>query len=350
MKKKILTAVMLFVLATQFAFAEVVKEYTFTTTDADYAKKTVADLGKGDMKDIPKDVKNGWLTVSSASSITYTLQKKVEPEKIVYENLKTKELPDDAKVVKKKGKVLKLVDTKWKENKRTPVTGHKTINDSYTQPSFPATAEMTAALDDGTRVTAMCSLVSVQQDGGIYKKPFTVTAKFTGDSDVDYYSFGGQEIPNNPNSPEFEGYENSILQALGLNPAICTLSGGRWTTDYKTENGKTVRYAEFTGTRQTRNWKAYYSEKTTSGGAVEESDALENAVISSYTATCIYGSEETVYTVLAKVTYQHRRLTTFGKILVGSAAVIIIAAFIILILNLLRKKKGEEKDERTKNW
>lgn len=348
MKKRILAAaLMMFVIATQLAFAAVVKEYTFTTTDADYAMKTVADLGKGDMKDIPKIVKNGWLTASSASSITYTLQKKVEPEKIVYENLATKELPDDAKTVKKKGKVLKLVDTKWEENKRTPVTGHKTITDSYTQPSFPATAEMTATLDDGTRVTAMCNLINVQQDGGIYKKPFTVTAKFTGDSDVDYYIFGGREIPNNPNSPEFEGYEKSILQALGLNPAICTLSGGRWTTDYKTENGNTVRYAEFTGTRQTRNWKAYYSEKTTGAASSEGvgADQSEEAIVNSYTATCIYGSEDTIYTVIAKVIYDHKKLTTLGIITTACVGIAAFAALVAVLLLAIKRKK----EQRTEN-
>lgn len=335
MKKRILAAaLMMFVLTTQFASAAIEKEYTFTTTDADYAMKTVEDLGKGEMKDIPKQIKAGWFKVSEASGITYTLERKVDPEEVVYENLLEKKLPEDAEQIEKDGKVLKLADTKWESADRTALTGTRTIKGSDEKPAFPETKEVSASLSDGTVITATCRLKSVQQSGSSYAKPFTVTARFVGEPDVDYYEFGGKEIPNNPSSPAFEGYESAILKALGLNPNSYKINSGKWTSDYKEENGNTVRYAEFSGLRKAKDWTAYYEEVMT-----ESSPNLEV-----YTATCKYGSKETVYTITAKVTYDKSRFTALGIIAVGSAAVIIAAVFIVLILALIKRKGGTENE------
>lgn len=335
MKKRILAAaVMLFVLATQLAFADIVKEYTFTTTDADYAMKTVAAIGKGEMKDIPKQIKAGWFKVSEASGITYTLKSKVEPEEVVYENLLDKKLPEGSEKIEKDGKVLKLADTKWESADRTALTGTRTIKGSDEKPAFPETKEVSASLSDGTVITATCRLKSVQQSGSSYAKPFTVTARFVGEPDVDYYDFGGKDIPNNPSSPAFEGYESAILKALGLNPNSYKINSGKWTSDYKEENGNTVRYAEFSGIRKSKDWTAFYAEELT-----ENSPNLEV-----YTATCKYGSKETVYTITAKVTYDKFRFTALGIIAVGSAAVIIAAVFIVLILAFIKRKGGTENE------
>lgn len=333
MKKWILTsALMIFVLTTQIALAAIEKEYTFTTTDADYAKKTIAELGSGDMKDIPKQIKAGWFKVSEASDITYTLKSKIEPEEVVYENLLEKKLPEDAEQIEKDGKTLKLADTKWESADRTALTGTRTIKGSDEKPVFPETKEVSAPLSDGTVITATCRLKSVQQTGSSYAKKFAVTAKFIGEPDVDYYDFGGKEIPNNPSSPAFEGYESAILKALGINPSSYKITDAKWTSDYKEENGNTVRYAEFSGLRKAKDWTAYYEEELT-----ESSPNLEV-----YTATCKYGSAETVYTVTAKVSYDKTRFSTFGIVAIGSAAVIVAAALIILILALLRRKGGFE--------
>lgn len=336
MKKRILAAaLMMFVLTTQFASAAIEKEYTFTTTDADYAMKTVADLGKGEMKDIPKQIKAGWLKVSEASGITYTLERKVEPEEVVYENLLEKKLPEDAEQIEKDGKVLKLADTKWESADRTALTGTRTIKGSDEKPIFPETKEVSASLSDGTVITATCRLKSVQSSGSSYAKPFTVTARFVGEPDVDYYDFGGKEIPNNPSSPAFEGYESAILKALGLNPNSYKINSGKWTSDYKEENGNTVRYAEFSGIRKSKDWTAYYEEELT-----ENSPNLEV-----YTATCKYGSKETVYTVTAKVSYEKSRFTTFGIITTSCVGIVAVAALIAILLLAIKRKK----EQRTEN-
>lgn len=340
MKKRILAAaVMLFVLTTQFAFAAIEKEYTFTTTDADYAKKTVADLGKGEMKDIPKQIKAGWLKVSEASGITYTLKIKVEPEEVVYENLLEKNLPKDAEQIEKDGKTLKLADTDWESEKRSALTGTLTKKGYDEKPDFPATKELSVVLDNGAEIKTTGKLKSVSASGQSYSKNFSVTGKFIGDPDVSYYDLNGTLIPNNPETPLFKGYESIILKHFGMNPSRYRITSGKWTSDYIEEDGQTVRYAKFSGQRKASDWTAYYEEELKDNSPSPEI----------YTATCKYGSKETVYTVTAKVSYAKSRFTVLGLIAVGSAAVIIIAAFIILILALL-KKNGGKKDEGTENW
>lgn len=324
-KKKIVAVVMfLFVLSTASAFA-VEKEYTFTTTDSDYGSKTVADIGKGDLADIPTKIQKNWYSSVAAKSITFALKSSSEPQKVTYENLTEKKLPKGSEEIEKDGKMLKLTDTKWESVGRTPISGTSTIKGSDKKPEFAATKKVTATLADGSTVTADCKLIKVEQSSSSYSKPFTVSAKFYGDSDIDYYVFGNAHIPNNPSSPVWQGFERQVLKELGLSSEY-VLTSGKWTSGYEDENGATVRYAEFSGVRKSSDWTAYYKE-----------EAVNEKI---YTATCTYEPEE--YTVTATVDYSITHVSLFGKVAIGSAAVIVIAGLIALILGLIIKKDKKE--------
>lgn len=329
-KKKIVAAVIsLFVLSTASAFA-VEKEYTFTTTDKDYASKTVDDIGKGDLEEIPKSIKDNRLSSLSAKSITFTLKSSTEPQEVTYENLTEKKLPEGSEEIEKDGKLLKLSDTKWESAGRTPITGTSTIKGSDKKPEFAASKKVTATLADGSVVTADCKLIKVEQSGSSYSKTFTVSAKFYGDSEVDYYVFGEAEtvqIPNGSLSPQWQGYENQILKALGLDSSEYRITSGKWTSGYEDENGAAVRYAEFSGVRKSSDWTAYYKE--------------EAANEKLYTAICTYGPDAE-YTVTATVDYSITHISLLGKVVIGSAAVIVIAGLIALILGLIGKKDKKE--------
>lgn len=330
-KKKIVAVVMfLFVLSTASAFA-VEKEYTFTTTDSDYGSKTVADIGKGDLADIPTKIQKNWYSSVAAKSITFALKSSSEPQKVTYENLTEKKLPKGSEEIEKDGKMLKLTDTKWESVGRTPISGTSTIKGSDKKPEFAATKKVTATLADGSTVTADCKLIKVEQSSSSYSKPFTVSAKFYGDSDIDYYVFGEAEtvqIPNGSLSPQWQGYEDQILKALGLSSSEYKITSGKWTSGYEDENGATVRYAEFSGVRKSSDWTAYYKE-----------EAVNEKI---YTATCIYEPEE--YTVTATVDYSITHVSLFGKVAIGSAAVIVIAGLIAIILAVIGKKKKRTKE------
>ena len=81
MKRRILTVVLiLFVLQVQFAFAaqkEVAREYTFVTNKD--AELTLADIGKGDLSEIPLTIEASGKRYQAAAA-EFSLEQ--EPEKV----------------------------------------------------------------------------------------------------------------------------------------------------------------------------------------------------------------------------------------------------------------------------
>ena len=333
MKKRILTTVLiLFVLTTQFAFAaqkEITKEYTFVTNKD--AEIEFSDIGKGDLSEIPLVIEIESKTYNAISA-DFSLEKKPIEVKKTYEELDKKEVPE---TIEKDGEELKLIDTKWTEVKRTAATGTKRYYGYYTQPEAPATKEITATLPNGKTITVTGSFVDIKKVKGDFTKPFEVTAKFIGDEDVESYILpNGSKIPNDESIPAFKGYEDVILKNLGYSAQNYRITGGKWITDYYTDdNGETCRKAKFTGTQCGTDWVATYREVL--------SDASPS--LATYTADCTYRSDN--MTVKAVVTYEKSGMPFLMKaLLIGSAAVIILAIFFILILGRIRKK--EENTER----
>lgn len=334
MKRRILTVVLiLFVLQAQFAFAaqkEVTKEYTFVTNKD--AELTFADVGKGDLSDIPLTIEASGKRYQAAAA-EFSLAKEPEKVKETYEDLTAKDVPES---IEKDGEVYTLTDVKWTETKRTAATGSKRYYGYNTKPDAPAEKEITATLPDGSTITVTGKFVDIRRVQGGFDKPFAVTAKFIGDPDVENYILpDGSKIPNDETIPVFKGYEDVILKNLGYSPKNYRITGGKWITDYYTDdNGETCRKATFTGTQRGTDWVATYREVL--------SDASPSPA--TYTAACTYRAD--TMTVKAVVTYEKEGLSFLMKaILIGSAAVIILACFFILILGRIRKKDKQSDKE-----
>lgn len=334
MKRRILTVVLiLFVLQAQFAFAaqkEVTKEYTFVTNKD--AELTFADVGKGDLSDIPLTIEASGKRYQAAAA-EFSLAKEPEKVKETYEDLTSKDVPES---IEKDGEVYTLTDVKWTETKRTAATGTKRYYGYNTKPDAPAEKEITATLPDGSTITVTGKFVDIRRVQGGFDKPFAVTAKFIGEADVANYVLpDGSKIPNDESIPAFKGYEDVILKNLGYSTKNYRITGGKWISDYYTnDSGETCRKAKFTGTQRGTDWVATYREVL--------SDASPSLV--TYTAACTYRAD--TMTVKAVVTYEKEGLSFLMKaILIGSAAVIILACFFILILSRIRRKDNQSYKE-----
>lgn len=334
MKRRILTTVLiLFVLTTQFAFAaqkEITKEYTFVTNKD--AEIEFSDIGKGDLSEIPLSLEVGGKTYNAASA-DFSLEKKPIEVTKTYEDLDKKEVPE---TIKKDGEELKLADTKWTKTKRTAATGSKRYYGYNTQPEAPATKEITATLPNSKTITVTGNFVDIKRVKGDFTKPFEVTAKFIGGEDVENYILpDGSKIPNDESIPVFKGYEDVILKNLGYSTKNYRITGGKWITDYYTDdNGETCRKAKFTGTQRGTDWVATYRETLTE-------DSPQYTI---YTADCTYRSDN--MTVKAAVSYQREsHLKTI--IILTAAAIAIIAVFTALLLSFLKKKRDNQQAEET---
>lgn len=332
MKKRILTTVLiLFVLTTQIAFAaqnEVTKEYTFVTNKD--AEIEFSDIGKGDLSEIPLSLEVGGKTYHAVSA-DFSLEKKPTEVKKTYEDLDKKEVPE---TIEKDGEELKIIDTKWTETKRTAATGTKRYYGFNTQPEAPATKEITATLPNGKTITVTGNFIDIKRLKGDFTKPFSVTAKFIGGEDVENYILpDGSKIPNDESIPVFKGYEDVILKNLGYSTKNYRIAGGKWISDYYTDdNGETCRKAQFTGTQRGTDWVATYRETLTE-------DSVQYAT---YTADCTYRSDD--MTVKAAVSYQREsHLKTI--IILTAAAIAIIAIFTALLLSFLKKKRDNQQAE-----
>lgn len=330
MKRRILTVVLaLFVLQAQFAFAaqEVTREYTFVT-DKD-AELTFADVGKGDLSDIPLTIDVDGNRYQAANA-EFSLVREPEKVKETYEDLTSKDVPES---IEKDGEVYTLTDVKWTETKRTAATGTKRYYGYNTTPDAPAEKEITATLPDGSTITVTGKFVDIRRVQGGFDKPFEVTAKFIGDADVANYILpDGSSIPNDASIPAFKGYEDVILKNLGYSTNNYRITGGKWITDYYIDdNGETCRKAKFTGTQRGTDWVATYREVL--------SDASPSLV--TYTAECTYRAD--TMTVNAAVTYE-KESHLKAILILTAAAIAIIALFTALLLFFLKKKREDGDD------
>lgn len=322
-----------------YAAAPVTKEFTITTKDEGYKSYTIDDLGQEELDGVPREIKyEGRKCKAIKVTFNQTGQKKPIKRSRTYTGLTEKKVPKTLKL--KSGKTLKLSDVKWTEKNRQAATGTMTFTGTDSRPSAPATKEITATLPDGSTMTVTGRLQDVKRTGSSYSEPFTVRATFTGDEDVAYYKLGNTKIPNNPATPAFDGYQTVLLSHLGLDADKYKITSGKWISDYTLlENGKTVRYAEFSGLRSTSDWTAYYTETVTA----------DSPQLTTYDARAEYtnGIKDTTYEVTVSVTYEPYGLTLWQKIMIASAVIIIVAGLIAAILLILRKKRKKQTESST---
>lgn len=306
------------------------ESFTFTTDNTAYKEYTAADIGKGELKDIPKEIKSR-LRIKKATDISFSVVSKDKTKKKTYTALTEKKVPETFK--DSKGKKYYLLETEWTEETRNPATHSVNYRGEKGRPSVPESISFDAAFKGKTFKTKG-NLVSLSESGESYSKPFTVTAKFIGDDDISGYIIGGKVIPKNSSTPVFTGYEAVILETLGLSSSEYRITSGKWSGSAKKENGETVRYAEFSGLRLASDYTAVYRENT---------DNMPNKTV--YDAVCTYGpNPQITYEIRATVLYENAGLTSLGLIIAASVAIIVLAGLVVLILMFIKRRR-EESDE-----
>lgn len=330
----IVLAILMLTSSAAFASSQVTKKYNIKTDDPSYTSYTIDSIGKGELKEIPKQVDNSFFTIKKISDVKVVLDKKTVPIKKVWKNLPEKKLSKNMK----KYKGLPLIKTTWektKEAKRNRLTGTYTVKGAIKKPQFPEYRDIKGNIN-GVGKTVKGKLVEVKKIKD-YTKPFKVTATFIGDEDVEYYLLDSTKIPVNPTTPEFIGYENVILDSLGLNPGTHKITKGEWLGDYTIDdNGNTVRLARFTGFSIANSLTAFYEEEI-------DDEAL---MTETYEATCLYGNyEKPMYDVTITCIYGRTALKTERVI----ATAIFLAAVIggVMLVIIKKKKKKLDKENTT---
>ncbi|NBH61813.1 hypothetical protein D1155_09135 [Anaerotruncus sp. 80] len=337
MKRKRVTVLCLIFLlsltSSVYAGSMTTKAWTITTDQA-YANITLDDLGKGELANMTAEIDEDGRTYK-AVKVTANVVGKSEPVTVkkTYTNLTDKKVQNS---ITKSGEKLKLDDVEWTEHRRNAATGTLTYKGSDKRPDAPKTKEITTSLPDGGEISVVGKLQDIKQTGSSYSKPFTVTAKFIGDPDVAYYKLENAKIPNNPETPTFEGYQETILRHLNYNPADYRITDGKWKGNYVTENGQTVRYAEFSGLRKVSDWTAYYEEELTA----------DSPALATYDAVATYtnGMKDISYEVMVTVDYEEVGLSLLQKVLIVTAGIAILSIIIGLILMILKKKMEKNKN------
>ncbi len=337
MKRKRVTALCLIFLlsltSSIYAGSMTTKAWTITTGQ-DYANITLDDFGKGELANMTAEIDEDGRTYK-AVKVTASVISKSEPVTVkkTYTNLTDKKVQNS---ITKSGEKLKLDDVEWTEHRRNAATGTLTYKGSDKRPDAPKTKEITTSLPDGSEISVVGKLQDIKQTGSSYSKPFTVTAKFIGDPDVAYYKLENAKIPNNPETPTFEGYQETILRHLNYNPADYRITDGKWKGNYVTENGQTVRYAEFSGLRKVSDWTAYYEEELTA----------DSPALATYDAVATYtnGMKDISYEVMVTVDYEEVGLSLLQKVLIVTAGIAILSIIIGLILMILKKKMEKNKN------
>ncbi len=308
----------------------ITKEYPFESKSKDFDYPAPAEIKEGGTKYQLKDIQ--YKIISKPEKVT---------KKVTYSGLTEKEVPQ---TIKRNGKKLALKKVDWTENKeesrRNAATGSLTFTGYDNRPDAPQTKEITATLPNGEKITVTGHLTGITKSGSSFSKPFTVRGKFTGDSDVSYYMLGNTRWPNNQSSPAFEGYEQIISDYLALGSNY-KLTSAAWDGDYKVENGKTVRYATFSGMRLSQNWTATYTETLTANSPSYTS------ISTTYNAEATYSSvSNDTYKVTAICTYEPEAKRSLLPIIIGiGVGICVLAITIVIILQIIkRKKKGAENE------
>ena len=311
----------------------ITEEQVYTTTSENDAYPFESEMEK-----------NGITYVLNNITYDTVSQKEVtKPETITveqnFEHLRNQKVKQEM-TVDRDGKelVLQLTDVQFEPvtfttGERITITNSTDFGYSSKRPDVPQTKEITYGHNDN-KLVAKASLVDVVQEESRWRDGYTIQGRYYGDTDCAYYQFENTQIPNTlDGSVPYVGYEDSILQSLGLSPDNYQINNATWDGEPTVENGVTVRNAIFHCSQYVSHYIANY-------------EATIAEQINGYNATATYSTEteiptgEIEYTVKAVAEYVEEDRLPLTMITVG---VVLLALIIIGILFLLRhrKRKGE---------
>lgn len=145
--------------------------------------------------------------------------------------------------------------------------------------------------DGDKKIAVEGTLVSVDQIADWYWKDFTVKGRVTLPAEGDAFDYNGKSIAYSEASPEYDGFQADVLQALGLTSATTRIVSASWAGAAVADSaGGFTRDIAYAGQTKVADWTAVYegvgSRDTYSATAIyrETIDALGlNADQSNYT-------------------------------------------------------------------
>lgn len=179
------------------------------------------------------------------------------------------------------------------------------------------------------------------------EKEISIPAKFWGNEHG--YVIGDEIVSVSEDSPCFSGYETKILEVLGLDPDLYTITGGSWDGPMAEENGKLLRKATFKGTAKESYdyYSCYYEEDVNAAGrkfpvSYEAKVTYSNGIPegeTQYTIKAVATYKKVVATYVNETTEEVTSFFTPLRIGAGVGGLAVIAGAIAIA-----KKKKDEKD------
>ena len=225
---------------------------------------------------------------------------------------------------------LQLASAAWIQQPQEKHTGYVDMGYSPTQPKFEETSTFTA--EDGTEFVG--HLVEVEQTGDYQWISTEIPATYHGWPDVKGIYLGNLVLPHNDLEPVYEGYENDILDYLGLDPSTHHITGAAWTGSWQGQPGEDmmIRPAVFDLQVYATGWVGVYEDDVENQSGV----AL---------ATYRLGGDENTdglyhWTVTA---HYHPMLSALQAAAAVLGVALLIAALVALLFILSRRRKETNK-------
>lgn len=153
--------------------------------------------------------------------------------------------------------------------------------------------------------------------------------------DSEYYVLGDKYIPYDDNTPALKGYENDLLEELGLDTYKYRINSVEWSGEKYQVGDVTYRKAIAHGERYAANYVAYYESK------VNLPNAKGYNAVANYDTEISVVSGEKEYTVLATAVYKPNNTT--AQIIAGVfGGLLVIVLLVIAILYIISKKNDKK--------
>lgn len=231
---------------------------------------------------------------------------------------------------------LRLVSATWIQQPQEKHTGYVDMGYSPTQPGFEETSTFTA--EDGTEFVG--HLVKVEQTGDYQWVSTELPATYHGWPDVKGVYLGNLVLPHNDLEPVYEGYENDILDYLGLDPSTHRITGAAWTGSWQAQPGEDMmmRPAVFDLQVYAAGWVGVYED---------DAEKQTGVALAAYR---LGEDENTDGLYHWRVTaHYHPMLSALQAAAAVLGVALLIAALIVLLFILSRKRKEQTKKQEAKN-
>lgn len=220
------------------------------------------------------------------------------------------------------------------------VTGQITYNSAVSQQQVPKTYDVKVKDDlTGETVMVTCDFENLTEGSPVWKES-TIDIVYES-YDSDFFVLSNALIPKNENQPPLVGYEDALLQSVGMSSATTKIIGLQWNGEAYEEDGVMYRNAIATIKTFVPSYIANYK------GKIVHDEENGTIYVLHYEGSYEQESDtEFDYEIKATAMYQLVQESNTGKVLIGSLLIILLAALIVLSVYVISQKNKE--NEKTK--